>query len=326
MKKNILVTGGAGFIGSHACLALQRANFVPICVDNLSTAPDRTLVKFGPFYNLDVRNTEKLTDILISNNISSVLHFAGSAYVGESHSNPGRYYNNNIMSTLSLLDAMRVAGADQLVFSSSCATYGKSITGYFDEDCTQVPESVYGRTKLFAENLIRDYCNSFNISAICLRYFNAAGADPNCLVGERHNPETHLIPLAIMSGLRLRGPLEIFGNNYDTIDGSCVRDYTHVSDLADAHLFALDYLNRVRGFHAFNLGTGKGTSVFEIIESVERAIGCTVPRVICSNRDGDPPILIANITRAQSILKWQPKYVDIDFIIKTALNYLAKDL
>jgi UDP-arabinose 4-epimerase len=324
MKNKLLVTGGAGYVGSHACKALSRAGYTPVTVDNLSTANDIELVQFGPFVELDIRDTIALSEVMREHEIDTVLHFAGSAYVGESQINPAKYYSNNLISTYSLLEAMRISGANKLVFSSSCATYGVSQTGYFDEMHPQVPINVYGRTKLFSENVIRDYCSAYGFSACSLRYFNAAGADPDGVLGERHEPETHLIPLAILAAMGRGEALKVFGSDYETKDGSCIRDYTHVSDLADAHVLAVDYLKNWTGFKAFNLGTGQGTSVLEIIEAVERVLGKQFPYKVEARRIGDPPILVAENGQAKEKLNWAPKFLDINEIVATAANYLKR--
>jgi UDP-arabinose 4-epimerase len=325
MEKKLLVTGGAGYVGSHACKALCGAGYTPVTVDNLSTAKDSGLVQFGPFIQLDIRDTISLTNIIQEHQIGTVLHFAGSAYVGESRTNPAKYYSNNVVATHSLLEAMRNGGASRLVFSSSCATYGISQTGYFTEAHVQAPINVYGRTKLYAENLIRDYCDAYGFSACCLRYFNAAGADPAGTLGERHDPETHLIPLAILAALGRGEELKIYGGDYETKDGSCIRDYTHVSDLADAHVLAVEYINDVVGFNALNLGTGKGTSVFDIVRAVELVLGKRVPFQLESRRIGDPAILVARNGLAKERLNWAPKFTDVNEVVRTAAAFFMKN-
>ncbi len=324
MNKTVLVTGGAGYIGSHACKALALAGYIPLTIDNLSTAVDLRFVKYGPFVELDIRNTASLAKIIQSNRIDTVLHFAGSAYVNESQIDPAKYYSNNVTATLSLLEAMRIGGAKKLVFSSTCATYGVSETGYFNEEQRQCPVNVYGRTKLFSENAIRDYCDAYAFSARCLRYFNAAGADPDGILGERHDPETHLIPLAILAALGKGVPLNVYGDDYETSDGSCIRDYTHVSDLADAHVLALEHMEEKGKFDAFNLGTGRGTSVFKVVEAVSMILGQPVPYLVTDRRKGDPAILVAENQRAVEQLNWTPKFNDIDKIVSTAVNYFLK--
>ncbi len=319
----VLVTGGAGYIGSHTCKILLEHGWNPVTIDNLSTSIDDSAVKYGTFYQFNINEVSRVEKVLIEHDIKTVLHFAGSAYVGESIINPSKYYNNNFITTYHLLEAMRRANVKKIIFSSSCATYGISDNGYFSEKNIQLPINPYGRSKLYAENLINDYCRAYDFSATCLRYFNAAGADPSGELGERHEPETHLIPLTIFAALKIIKNLQVYGVDYSTPDGTCIRDYTHVSDLARAHVLAINFLDDNKGFSAFNLGTGQGASVFEIISGVEKIIGKSIPYNISPRRAGDPPVLVADIELANKVLGWYPEYGSINEIIETAVKYFS---
>jgi UDP-arabinose 4-epimerase len=315
----VLVTGGAGYIGSHTCKELCRVGLLPVSYDNL-TQGHRWAVRWGPLIVGDLAETALLTQVLRENGIRSVVHFAAHAYVGESMSNPGRYFRNNVSNTISLLEAMRAAGADRLVFSSSCATYGIPSQVPITEECKQIPVNPYGESKLFVEKLLRWHGEAHGLRSIVLRYFNAAGADADGEIGEQHDPETHLIPLVIQAALRQRAAVRILGTDYPTPDGTCVRDYIHVSDLARAHGIAVGYLAEGGATDVFNLGTGRGTSVLEVCGVVQRALAKPVPVCHGTRREGDPPVLVADAQKAGALLGWRPRF-DIDAIVQTACEW-----
>jgi UDP-glucose-4-epimerase GalE len=313
----VLVTGGAGYIGSHTCKALSQAGCQPVAVDDLSTG-HKTAVKWGPLEVGDIRDGAFLSRVLEAWKPRSVVHFAGKALVGESVERPDLYFSSNAFGTLSLLDAMRRHGVNHIVFSSSCTVYGLPERVPLDESLACQPISPYGASKAMAERFLQDYAKAFALRAVALRYFNAAGADASAEIGEAHDPETHLIPLAIAAALRGGPPLKLFGDDYPTSDGTCIRDYIHVNDLADAHLRALRWMEENEGFHAFNLGSGVSSSVRQVIESVERVSGRKVPFDIVSRREGDPPALVADATRARQLLGWRPTVTRLDDIVRSA--------
>ncbi len=317
---NVLVTGGAGYIGSHACKALAAAGYNPISYDNMSCGHSWAC-KWGPLEIGDIGDRNRLNFVIELYKPEAVMHFAASAYVGESIQNPGKYYRNNVGGTLSLLEAVRDHGIDKFVLSSTCATYGTPNIVPISEDHSQHPINPYGASKLMAERMLADFESAHGIRSISLRYFNAAGADASLEIGEVHNPETHLIPLVLDAATGIGPPVTIFGNDYDTPDGTCVRDYIHVSDLADAHLRALDSLKAGADSSAYNLANGKGFSVQEVIESVERVTGLFVPREIGRRRVGDPSKLIGDSSRIRKELGWQPQYCKIDEIIISAWRW-----
>lgn len=310
----VLVTGGAGYVGSHAAKALWRAGFRPIVLDNLS-AGHRDVVRWGPLVVGDIRDRECLKGIFGSYRIRAVMHFAASAYVGESMENPSKYYHNNVEGTLCLMDAVREAGVRHFVFSSSCATYGIPHALPIPEDHSQLPVNPYGETKLACERMLRWYGEAYGIRWVMLRYFNAAGADPDGEIGEDHDPETHLLPLALQATLGRRPFLEIYGTDYDTPDGTAVRDFVHVSDLAEAHVAALRYLLEGGVSVALNLGTGQGHSVRQVIAAVERAVGRAVPVREAPRRPGDPPVLVAAPELAHRVLGWTPRHSLEDAVV-----------
>jgi UDP-arabinose 4-epimerase len=318
-SQHVLVTGGAGYIGSHTAKALAVQGFTPVVYDNLANG-HRWAVQWGPLVEGDIRDRAKLADTLRSYDISAVLHFAAFAYVGESMRCPERYFDNNVGGTLSVLDTMLEAGARHIVFSSSCATYGNPDRIPISEDTLQSPINPYGETKLMAERALRWYGAAHGITWTALRYFNAAGADADGELGEVHLPETHLIPLILQAALT-GTPFEIYGADYPTRDGSCVRDYIHVSDLADAHVLALRYLLDGRESLALNLGTGHGHSVREIIETVRRVTGRDVPYRIAERRSGDPASLIADASRAERVLGWRAQRSGLESIVSSAWNW-----
>jgi UDP-arabinose 4-epimerase len=321
-SKTVLVTGGAGYVGSHACKALARAGFQPIVLDDLSTGHSN-MVRWGPLMRGDLRSRSRVDEALQTARPIAVMHFAASAYVGESLSDPGKYYENNVAATLNLLDAMRSHGVRQLIFSSSCATYGIPDQVPISERAVQRPANPYGRSKLFAEEIILDYVRAYALQAVILRYFNACGADASGDLGEDHDPETHLIPRALMAAAGQIPYLEIFGADYPTPDGTCIRDYVHVTDLADAHLLALGHLIAGRGSVALNIGIGRGFSVREVVDATKRVTGLSVPIQIGARRphDADPPVLIADPALSRSLFGFAPRYENIDDIIATAWRW-----
>jgi len=316
----VLVTGGAGYIGSHTCKALARAGFEPVAFDNLSTG-HRWAVKWGPLVQADLADRDAVLDALRAHRVEAVIHFAASAYVGESMGNPRKYFRNNVVNTLNLLEAMQDAGVGTIVFSSSCAVYGIPERVPIPEDHPCRPISPYGESKLFVERALEWYGRAYGLRWISLRYFNAAGADPDGELGEVHDPETHLIPLAIEAALGRRPYLEIYGTDYPTPDGTAIRDYIHVTDLADAHVRALDYLRRGGASTAFNLGAGRGYSVREVVAAVERVSGRRVPALEAPRRPGDPPVLVAEVANAQELLGWTPTFRDLESIIESAWRW-----
>ncbi|HEV2674995.1 MAG TPA: UDP-glucose 4-epimerase GalE [Aliidongia sp.] len=317
MAKNILVTGGAGYIGSHTAKALSRAGYRPVTYDSLVYG-HRHAVKWGPFVEGDIADTPKLEQVIKDEAIDAVVHFAAFAYVGESVTKPEIYFQNNVVGSLSLLDAMRHTGVKPIVFSSTCATYGMPDRMPITEETLQRPINPYGETKLMIERALAWYGPAHDIRSVSLRYFNACGADPEGEIGEEHDPETHLIPLILDAALGKRAAIDVFGTDYPTPDGTAVRDYIHVQDLADAHVKALAYLFDGGATTQVNLGTGTGNSVREVIDAVERVTGRTVPRREVARRAGDPPELVADPSKANSLLGWKPAMSDIDSIIRTA--------
>ena len=317
----VLVTGGAGFIGSHTCKALKAAGHEPVVFDNLRSG-HRWAVKFGPFEHGDILETERLVTIMLEHGIDAVMHFAALAYVGESIKHPDIYYRTNVQGTLSLLNAMRTAGVNSIIFSSTCATFG-NISHVITEHDRQEPINPYGASKLMAERILKDYAASYGIGSIALRYFNAAGSDPDGDIGEVHEPETHLIPLVLFAAGGLRTSISVFGTDYATNDGTCIRDYIHVCDLADAHVKALNALEASQ-FKAFNLGNGNGFSVREVIERAQIVTGRRIPWEAAPARPGDPPCLVADATLARENLGWEPGYPSLDEMLLHAWKFLCR--
>lgn len=320
----VFVTGGAGYVGSHCCKAFAQAGHEVVAFDNLSRGW-RDFVRYGPLIEGDLLDTETLKAALARTRPDAVAHFAALAYVGESVADPAHYYRNNFVGTLNLLDAMRQTDVGSLLFSSTCATYGAPRYTPIDEGHPQNPINPYGHSKLMVEQALSDYAKAYGINAVALRYFNAAGADPDGELGERHEPETHAIPLAICSAMEAEGSFQIFGSDYDTRDGTAIRDYIHVSDLADAHGRALSYVLNIKGFAAFNLGTGIGVTVKEIADTVARISGRPMRCTNAPRRLGDPAALVAKAERAREVLGWSPRYSDIEHIVETAWRWHARD-
>lgn len=316
----ILVTGGAGYVGSHACKALALSGHDPVVYDNLSRG-HADFVKWGPLEVGDLMDADRLREVLKRHRPDAVMHFAALAYVGESVADPGKYYRNNVLGSLTLIEQMMMSGITRLVFSSTCAVYGLPSRMPITETMPTNPVNPYGRTKLTVERMLEDFDTSSGLQSVSLRYFNAAGADPDGEIGERHEPETHAIPLAIRAALDSGRTFEVFGTDYDTPDGTAVRDYIHVDDLARAHVRAVEYLLDGGKSVAANLGTGRGTSVKEIIDAVARVSG-TSPKVRnCDRRPGDPPVLVADAARAGDLFGWTPEYTGIDDIVSTAVHW-----
>lgn len=322
-KPTILVTGGAGYIGSHAVQALQKSGYDVVILDNLVYG-HQDIVENALKVELIVGDTGDRTlldNLFSSRNIAAVMHFAAYAYVGESVSDPAKYYRNNVLGTLTLLEAMVAANVKKFVFSSTCATYGVPKTVPIPEDHPQDPINPYGASKLMVERILADFDVAYNLKSVCFRYFNAAGADPSGLLGEDHNPETHLLPLVLMTALGKRESVSIFGTDYPTPDGTCIRDYIHVCDLADAHVLGLEYLLKGGDSNIFNLGNGSGFSVKEAIDAAREITGKEIKAVECDRRPGDPPMLVGSSEKARKILGWQPQYGDIKDIINHAWNW-----
>jgi UDP-arabinose 4-epimerase len=320
VKRKVLVTGGAGYIGSHTVKLLNAAGIEPVVYDNLSTG-NLSALRWGPLVHGDILDTALLTRTLIEHRPEAVIHFAASAYVGESVEDPSKYYRNNVSGTSSLLDACRMARVDRVIFSSSCAVYGVPSTLPIKETTARQPINPYGRSKLIGENMLEDFSNAYGLRYVALRYFNACGADPDGELGEWHTPETHLIPKALLAAMRLAPSLPVFGDDYDTPDGTCIRDFIHVLDLARAHVMALDHLNRGGDSLAVNIGTGKGSSIRDILSTIARVTGRQVPVEMHPRRPGDPPSLYADTTLARQIFGFVPHYSDLDTVVRTALPF-----
>ena len=321
---NILVTGGAGYIGSHTCKQLARAGFVPVVYDNLSTGFQEA-VRFGPFERGDILDADRLDEVFARYRPACVVHFAASAYVGDSVRDPAAYYRNNIVGSLSLLNAMRRNNVEPIVFSSTCATYGIPTELPLVETAPQAPINPYGFTKLAIEHALSDYGHAYGLRWVALRYFNAAGADPEGELGERHDPETHALPLCIRAALGTGPGFSVFGTDYPTPDGSAIRDYVHVNDLASAHVAAVRRLLDGATGGAYNLGTGNGTSVLEIVAAIERDTGRKVPLTLGPRREGDPPSLYASPDKARAELGWEPVLTSIDDIVGSAVAWELRD-
>lgn len=323
MEKPILVTGGAGYIGSHACKALAAAGYTPVAYDNLEYGHEWA-VKWGPLEIGDIQDRRRMDQVIEKYRPQAVMHFAAYAYVGESVENPGRYYRNNVAGTLTLLESLRDHGIKSIIFSSTCATYGTPEQIPLTEDHPQIPVNPYGSSKLMIEKMLQDFDAAHGVRFVSLRYFNAAGADPDGEIGEDHHPETHLIPLIMDAALGRSENIKIFGTDYDTPDGTCIRDYIHVTDLAKAHVLALEYLKKNGKSDFFNLGNGSGFSVKEVIETAGRIIEKEIPAVNWDRRPGDTAILIGSSDKARQVLGWHSEYHRLETIIKTAWEWAKK--
>jgi len=317
---NILVVGGAGYIGSHIVKYLLRVGHNVVVVDNFSTG-HRDALLGGILMEFDIVDAAKLDALFSTYRIDAVMHFASFIQVGESVINPDKYYINNLVGTLALLSAMVRADVRKFIFSSTAAVYGEPDYIPIDEIHPKEPINPYGHSKWMVEKILEDYDYAYGLKSVRLRYFNAAGADPEGLLGERHEPETHLIPLILQAASGRRSAITVFGRDYDTFDGSCIRDYIHVTDLAEAHVLALDYLMGDCASAAINLGNGSGFSVQEVIDTARRVTGRNIPVLEAPRRDGDPPRLIADSGLAIKILNWQPKYADLETIIAHAWRW-----
>ncbi len=318
----ILVTGGAGYVGSHTTKVLAHSGFQPVVLDNLE-AGHRWAVRWGPLVVGDLANTSLLQELLQEYRVEAVIHFAAHAYVSESVANPQKYFRNNVANTLNLLEAMLDSGVRHIVFSSSCASYGLPESVPIREDHPQCPVNPYGESKLFVERVLDWFGQAYGLSWLSLRYFNAAAADPEGEIGEEHELETHLIPLVIQAALGQRPFVEIYGTDYPTPDGTAIRDYVHVTDLAEAHVRGLRYLANGGSSMALNLGTGKGHSVREVIQAVERVSGRHFPVWETGRRPGDPPALVADASRAAQVLGWRPRYPELDSLVEHAWRWHA---
>src|SRR5258706_1582212 len=321
--RTVLVTGGAGYIGSHVCKALALAGYMPVAYDNLAYGHE-SAVKCGPLEIGDILDASRLSAVIKTSGANAVIHLAAFAYVGESVVDPAKYYRNNVAGTLTLLEAMRNRGLSKIVFSSTCATYGTPETVPITEDAPQRPVNPYGASKLMIERMLSDYQQAYGLQSVSLRYFNAAGADPDGEMGEDHDPGTHPIPLVLDVASGMRPNITVFGDDYDTPDGTCIRDYVHVSDLADAHVLALQGLDNATLRHAaYNLGTGQGHSVVDVIKAVRQITGRNIPVVTGPRRPGDPAILLADPRQARADLGFSTRFPTIDDMILSAWRWSA---
>lgn len=321
-KRSVLVTGGAGYVGSHVCKALRQAGVTPVTLDNLSTG-HAWAVKWGPLEIGDVRDQRFVEEVMTRHGIGAVLHFAAASLVGESAQRPYEYYDNNVGGALALVAAMQSRGVARIVFSSTCAVYGLPDRLPIEESEPTRPINVYGRTKLAVEHFLSDMAAAGAVRVVMLRYFNAAGADADGEIGEAHDPETHLVPLAIRAALAPQHAVSVFGSDYPTADGTCERDYIHVEDLASAHLRALSFLEGSGGAHAFNLGSGQPVSVRQVLDAVERVLGRKPATSEAPRRAGDPPRLFAAPGRAAQDLGWTATNSGIDAIVQSAARWHA---
>jgi len=318
----IMICGGAGYIGAHMNKMLQAAGHQTVVFDNLATG-HRQAAKWGTFIAGELLNKQDITNAFEQHDIDAVMHFSARSLVAESCINPSLYFQNNVVGTLNLLDAMHEANINQFIFSSTAAIFGNPISESIDESHPKEPINPYGRSKLMVEQILQSYAQAYSLNSVALRYFNAAGADPEGELGESHDPETHLIPNILKAAKGEPGKsLTIFGNDYPTRDGTCIRDYVHVNDLCSAHLLALEFLESNQGAHTFNLGSGSGYSVMEVLNAAQQVVGQEIPYRMAERRAGDPATLIANSTRAREILGWQPQITDINEIVATAWGWI----
>lgn len=326
LQPTILVTGGAGYIGSHVVKSLQQHGYRVLVFDNLICG-HRDVVENVLQAELvvgDICDRALLDHIFATHNIAAVMHFAAYAYVGESIKEPGKYYRNNVSGTVTLLEAMVAANVKKLVFSSTCATYGIPDVVPITETVVQNPINPYGTSKLIVEKILADFDMAYGLRSVCFRYFNAAGADPDGQLGEDHTPETHLIPLVLQTALGQRESISIFGTDYPTVDGSCVRDYIHVTDLAQAHLLGLDHLLKGHQSEAFNLGNGSGFSVKQVIEVARHVTGRPINVIETARRPGDPPVLVGSYEKAKKLLGWTPRFSNLNDIVTHAWQWHQK--
>jgi UDP-glucose-4-epimerase GalE len=323
-RGTVLVTGGAGFIGSHCCKALSEAGYLPVCFDNLSTG-HRRFVKWGPLFEGDVQDQKRLEAVFSSHDFTAVMHFAAVSAVGESVIDPYKYYSNNVGGTLALLCAMRGRNCSNLIFSSTGAVYGNAGSDPISEAAPKQPVNPYGKSKLMIEEILSDHRRAYGLNSICFRYFNASGADASGAVGEYRDPETHLIPRAMMALQGHVADFSIFGDDYDTFDGTAIRDYIHVSDLAAAHVRAVEMLTAGHQGGIFNLGTSVGYSVKQVLSAIFSQAGRTMPLIYHPRRAGDPPILVADPSSAQQNMQFKPVHSDLKTIIRTAWNWHEKN-
>jgi len=315
-----LVCGGAGYIGSHMVKMLASLGHKVVTFDNLSTGY-RDAVKWGEFVKGDLLNPIDLEALFSARRFDTVIHFAARSQIGESQQKPGLYYRNNVVGTMNLLDAMREHHVQKIIFSSTAAVYGNPVSATISEDHPKKPVNVYGRSKLMVEKILEDYDRAYGLKSVYLRYFNAAGADPECDLGERHDPETHLIPLVLQTASGKRDAITVFGSDYDTEDGTCIRDYIHVNDLCDAHWLAIQFLKNKGVSQRFNLGNGNGFSVRQVIDVCRKVTGRNIKVIEGERREGDPDVLVADSTRAQAELGWSPKFGDLHSIISHAWQW-----
>ncbi len=321
--RNILVTGGAGYIGSITCKHLRQLGWNPITLDSLVRGHEWA-VKWGPLLKICLTDRDAVFEVFKAHRFEAVVHFAAFAYVGESMQHPEKYYRNNVIGSQNLLDAMVDNGVKRIVFSSTCATYGEVTGGPISESTPQRPINPYGRSKLMVEHMLQDYCRVGLLDACALRYFNASGCDPDCEVGEWHDPEPHLIPNVLAAAASSDAVIKVFGDDYPTPDGTCVRDYVHVDDLAQAHCRALVFLDQHSGFHAFNLGYGVGHSVNQVIETARQVTGRPIRVEVQPRRPGDPAVLVADSSAAQNTLGWKPNWTSLSDAIATAWTWEQK--
>lgn len=321
---NILVTGGAGYIGSHMVNWLLGQNHNIVVIDNLTNGHRDVIPNVVKLYNVDIGDIESVTKIFKDENFDAVFHFAGLIQVAESVKNPFLYYENNVNQTIKLLKVMIDFNVLKIIFSSTAAVYGVPSSDCIQENHIKNPINPYGRSKLMIEEILSDFDAAYGLKSVCLRYFNAAGAHPDGILGERHHPETHLIPLALEAALGIRENFKIYGSDYPTEDGTCVRDFIHVWDLCDAHYKALNWLISENESEIFNLGTGKGYSITDVLNSIESISLKKINKLHCDRREGDPPKLISSAIKAATILKWTPKFSDLNQIIFDAYNFLNK--
>ena len=319
----ILVVGGAGYIGSHMCKYLHEKGFTPVVLDNLSLG-HRQAVKWGPLYVGELDDQELLTTILTNHHIQAVMHFAACCYVGESVAEPLKYYQNNVAAPLTLLASLLSHGIKKFIFSSSCATYGEPQSIPIVEEQQQRPINPYGRTKLMMENILDDLDHANGLKSVCLRYFNAAGADPDGELGEDHDPETHLLPLVLFEARDQRQKLTLFGDDYPTPDGTCIRDYIHVNDLAQAHYLALQHLLAGGESKKYNLGNGNGYSLLDVIKAAQQVTGKKIEYRVAERRTGDPAQLVGSAEKAVKELGWEPHYAKLEAIVETAWHWHRK--